>query len=327
MIRRLWLLLGLLSVATAAAFATAQETGNIEPRLLGPEIWRLPPVNEFPSLTPSEGPDINFQAPAALVVPHYEMLPAPRPEEAKPTPGNAPPPSDLPIAEGPIEPPPEKVKLWSGSFNLGIDGSEGNTETFDVHFSFNAKRTTACSVITAMLDYNRQTSKTVATEDRLYFDGRYEQLCGASRWSVFYHQTIEYDQFQSFDVRDTSDIGVGYRLINQETLTAISRIGGGFSHEYGGPDDGMYVPEAVFGLQFERQLNKRQKFIGSMEYAPDVTRFSHYRLRTQAAWEVLLDEDRNLNLRLGVLNRYNNEPDDDARANDLDYALMLMWKF
>ena len=337
-------LLPLFCICLAAAFAHAQdqddaeEIGNVySGRLFGPEIWRLPPVEQFPSITTLGESNTKFATPTALVVPRYEMLPTPKPQAkegdiavpAKPAgPSGLPPsaPSDLPAGDGRVRPQNDE-KLWSGSFNLGIDGSQGTSETFDILFSFNAKRKTDCNVVTAMLDYNRQTSKSVATEDRLYFDGRFEQLFDESRWSAFFHETIEYDQFQSFDVRDTSDMGLGYRLVDRKNMTAIARLGGGFSHEYGGPDNGKYVPEIVFGSQFEWHMNKRQKFIGSVEYAPEVSDFTHYRIRTQAAWEVLLDEEHNLNLRIGVLERYNNEPEEDDLSNDLDYAMMLMWTF
>jgi len=312
-------------------------------RFMGPEIWRLPPVKEFPALTPSLGPTASCATPSALNVPRYEMPrapappPAPPPEPpvepplveaplAEPPADDVPAPSDVPVEEETAPPEPKKEKIWSGNVDLGVDGSEGNTEVFNLRCSMKAVRKVDISTTTLSLSYSRQTSKTIATQERLYFDGRYEQLLGGSRWSAFFHQTIEYDQFQPFDVRDTSDIGFGYRLIDRENTTLIGRFGGGFSHEYGGPNDGEYVPEAVFGMQFEHQLNKMQKFIGSVEYAPDVTQFSRYRIRSQAALEIVLSEERNLSMRIGVLNRYNNEPN-NARPNDLDYAMMLMWKF
>ena len=37
-----------------------------------------------------------------------------------------------------IEIKPDADKLWDGSFNLGLDGSEGNTEAFNFRFGFNA---------------------------------------------------------------------------------------------------------------------------------------------------------------------------------------------
>ena len=127
-------------------------------------------------------------------------------------------------------------------------------------------------------------------------------------------------------MQDATDLGLGYRLIKNDMTTLIGRFGGGFSHEYGGPNDGRYVPEAVFGMNLEYKLSKRQKFLGSVEYAPDVTFFERYRVRVQAAYDILLDEEMNLSMRMGVLERYNSLPG-SGRPNDLDYALMLLWKF
>ena len=334
--RQRWVLLVVFVAMVLAAWASAQETDDsYGKRFYSQEIWRLPPVRDFPALTPPTGsPGISYHTPAALQVPHYEMLPVPKPEPEQTGPGahgeNLPrPPSDLPIDDECVEPNPrpKKEKIWSGSFNLGLDGSQGAKETFNFHFGFNAKRKTKCSVFTFVVDFNRQTTDNVASENRLFADGRAEKLLGESRWSVFIHETVEYDELQPFDTRDATDIGVGYRVVDNDDTTLIGRVGGGFMHEFGGPNDGNFVPEIVFGTQFDHQISKRQKFIGSVEYAPDATNFRHYRIRAQGAWEVLLDEERNLNLRIGAIERYNNQPDEGGKNNELDYALMLMWKF
>ena len=77
-------------------------------------------------------------------------------------------------------------------------------------------------------------------------------------------------------------------MINEIT-TLIGRFGGGFSHEFGGPENGKIIPEAVFGIQLEKKIGKRQKFLGSMQYASPLVHFDRYRLRSQAALELLLD--------------------------------------
>jgi putative salt-induced outer membrane protein YdiY len=284
----------------------------LDGRVLGPEIWRLPPVTAE-------------VAPAALLIAPAETIPTPPAEEKPPL-------ANMPLSlsgvlsnGGRLEIKPEVDKPWDGSLDLGMDGSEGNSETFNLHVGFHAKRKADNNILTLGLDYNKQTAQTVSTTNRLYFDGRFERMLGASRWSLFAHETVEYDEFQPFDVRDTSDAGVGYRAIKNDNTTLVGRFGAGFSHEYGGPENGQYIPEIVFGLQLERQISKRQKFIGVAEYAPDVGDFLRYRLRTQAALEVLLDQEKNLSLRMGVLERYNSLPN-GARPNDLDYALTLMWK-
>jgi putative salt-induced outer membrane protein YdiY len=288
------------------------------------DIWRLPPV----------GSSSPFAQPPAEVIPTPPVLAIPPADVISSTE----PPLKGPVVNGPaslsgmfsngdrMEIKPDPDKIWDGSFNLGLDGSQGNTEAFNFRFAFNATRKTEFSVLSSNLDYKKQTAQAETTADRLYYEGRCERLLTPSRWSVFFHETIEYDRSQPFNVRDTSDIGLGYRLIKTDITTLIGRFGGGFSHEYGGPENGEYIPEAVFGCQLECQISKRQKFLGAVEYAPDVGEFLRYRIRTQAAWELLLDQEKNLGLRMGILERYNSVPN-GALPNDLDYALMLMWKF
>lgn len=306
----------------------AESRPQAELRLIAPDMWRLPPVPQAASLTPfASNVTSPLPQPAALVHAPLETLPTPPPSKPPQNGGEEkafPESGEQPAADEVVILP--EWKLWSGSFDLGLDGSEGNTQAMNFRFGFHAQRKTEFSILTLGVDYNKRETQNEITTDRLFFDGRYERLLGQTRWSLFAHQTIEYDQFQPFDSRDTTDVGLGYRLIKSDTTTLVGRVGGGFSHEYGGPQSGRYVPEAVFGLQLERQLNNRQKLYGSVDYAPDVTGFNHYRIRTQAAWEALLDSQRNLSLRLGVLERYNSLYE-NTQPNDLDYALMLLWKF
>jgi putative salt-induced outer membrane protein YdiY len=311
------------SQTSDATSGEPKKTADPANGLYVPEIWRLPAVGD-PS--PFAQPQEIIPTPSVLTVPPAETISLPE-LPLKPPVVNAPTSLSGILSDGEhIEIKPDPDKIWDGSFNLGLDGSEGNTEAFNFRFAFNATRKTEFSVVTANLDYKKQTAQSETTADRLYFEGRYERLITPTRWSVFVHETIEYDRSQPFNVRDTSDAGLGYRLIKTDITTLIGRLGGGFSHEYGGPDNGEYVPEAVFGMQLECQLSKRQKLLGAVEYAPDVGEFRRYRIRTQAAWELLLDQQRNLGLRMGVLERYNSLPN-GARPNDLDYALMVMWKF
>ncbi len=290
----------------------------LDKRLLGPEIWRLPPVSPAAAM------------PMALAMPPIETLPAPKPDKEPAPVANMP--IALPESASDVETfdlesaAEESESLWDGSFDLGLDGSEGNSETFNFRFGAHANRKCESNIITLGIDYNKSTASTKPTANRLFFDGRFEWLIRNSRWSWFLHETVEYDEFQSFNVRDTSDIGLGYRLIRSETTTLIGRFGGGFSHEFGGPDDGEFTPEAVFGMQFEHHINKRQKLLGLVEYAPGIADFLDYRIRSQAAWEVLLDSVRNLSLRIGVLNYYVSNPN-GARPNDLNYATVVIWKF
>ncbi len=224
------------------------------------------------------------------------------------------------------EPEPEpKVKLWEGSFELGLDGAEGNTQALNFRLGFDAKRKTDRHVLTLDLDYRKKTNRAVETENQALFDWRWERLFEDSRWASFLHGTVDYDEFQAFDVRITMNFGLGYQLIKSENTSFAGRVGAGSSREIGGPEN-HFPPEAFFGLDFEHRLSERQKLTASAKYAPDTTDMRDFRLNSRAGWEVLIDKKMDLSLKLSVLDRYDSTPH-GVRPNDLDYSAVLLWKF
>lgn len=227
------------------------------------------------------------------------------------------------LAIQPEPKPPEK--LWEGGLELGVNGTEGNTQTFNLRFGAKLKRKTESNSLSGDLDYRRDSADSQETANRGFLDWRFEHFFKDSPWTWFVHGTVEYDEFQAFDLRVALDTGLGYRLINTETTNLTGRFGGGTSREIGGPDD-KFIPEAVFGLDVEHKINKRHKVTLTAEYRPDVTDFADYRLNSKAAWEILLDEEMNLSMKVTASDRYDSTPH-GLKPNDLDYALMLLWSF
>lgn len=276
--------------------------------------------------------------------PPSEPAPAPfgppldTPPETIPTPpaGKAPDQSpDASVADAPVlveEPAPwwmygtqDWLNFWKGSVELGVTGSEGNSQAFNYQLGVDAKRKTEQTVLDFDLKYYRKSADSIETNHRLFAEARWEWLFADSPWTWYVHETTEYDEFTAYDVRVTVDTGLGYALIDNEITSWIARAGAGASREIGSPDE-SWVPEAVFGTQFEHQLSKRQKLSFSTDYMPDVTNFSDYRLTSKAGWEVLLDEEMNLSLKLSVLDRYDSTPN-GVKPNDLDYTVTLLWNF
>lgn len=215
--------------------------------------------------------------------------------------------------------------LWEGNVELGMSGSHGNSETFDYMIGLDAKRETEEHILDFDLRYDRKTADSLETAHRLFSEVRWELLFEDTSWTWFFHETTDYDEFKAYDLRLSYDTGLGRCLIKNDDTSLLARAGAGFSHEIGSPDEEL-VPEAVFGLQFSHKLNERQKVSGSSEYSPDVTDFLDYRLKSKASWEVLLDEETNLSLKVSILDRYDSTPY-GKKPNDLDYTLTLLWKF
>lgn len=284
-----------------------------------------------PALVPTVPPQADVAAPASEpVAPAEETEPAAAPEEEpaeEPLPEGAD--EDLVVEEVPTEwydYPVFWLDQWEGNVEIGLSGSEGNSPTLNYLIGLDAKRETESHILDFDLKYDRKTADSVETAHRLDSEIRWELLFDDSAWTWFFHETTEYDEFKAFDIRLSYDTGLGRQLVKNDDTSLSARVGGGTSHEIGGTDEDM-VPEAVFSMELTHKLNERQKVSAFTEYSPNVTDFVGYRLKSKASWEVLLDEATNLSLKVSVLDRYDSTPEEDNKANDLDYTLTLLWKF
>ncbi len=213
---------------------------------------------------------------------------------------------------------------WEGGAEIGINGSAGNTEASSYRAGIDLKRKTKVYETTFDLTYVIATANGVETQNNAIQNLGYERSFGETRWSFFAKEFAEYDEFKAFDLRIALNAGVGYKFIDSETTKLKGRFGSGVSHEIGGPND-EWVPELVYGADFKRQLTKRQKLEFKVDYFPEWGNFSNYRMVSALGWEVLLDEEHNLNLKLSINDRYDSTPN-GRKPNDINYALLLLWK-
>jgi putative salt-induced outer membrane protein YdiY len=221
-----------------------------------------------------------------------------------------------------LEPPP---KIWKGSVDMGLNGSEGNSQVFNFRFNAQITRETPDSKLKLVTNYVRTNSNGTDTANRLFFDGRDELLFETSPWTLYVHETSEYDEFKDFDARVTADAGIGYQIIKNDLTSLIARMGPGFSYEVDGQDE--VIPELAMSLALEHQLTKFQKLAISVDFFPAFENFSDYRCNTQASWQMVIDEENNLSLKLSAVDRYDSTPGDGLQPNELDYAATLLWSF
>jgi len=212
----------------------------------------------------------------------------------------------------------------SGGLELGINGSDGNSEALSLKTGFELSQKTDLDELKFDLTYTKATADGVQTQHNALFNASYEWAIGESRWDLFLKEALEYDEFKAFNLRIAINAGVGYHVIQTDTTTWKTRFGAGSSTEIGGPAD-EWVPEGVFGVDFERQLSSRQKISLTGDYFPDWSDFANYRVVTKASYEVLLNEEYNLNLKISMHDRYDSTPN-GAKPNDINYSILLLWK-
>lgn len=216
------------------------------------------------------------------------------------------------------------IETWDISFEAGINGSEGNSNTFNMHTGFDLKRETDLEIDKITFRYNNNYSDSIQTQNNALLKTRHEWLFPDSPWSAFVNGDLLYDQFKAFDLRLVLNGGVGYTHIKTDSTTFKSRYGAGTSREFGGPDN-SWTPEALFGFDYTRQLTRRQKLNATVDYYPEWGSFNDFRLVSDFSWELLVDEEANLSLKLNVVDQYDSTPN-GAVPNDINYALLLLWK-
>jgi putative salt-induced outer membrane protein YdiY len=285
-----------------ADYGHAEASGAIEP---------LPPIDPIP-------------------LPNPQVEPIPAPEDAGP--------GETILDDGLMDsqtiaeiPPPRRswlqreCCLWDGSFEAGINGTSGNTDTVNLRSGLHAKRKGRSTTLSLDMLYRRDNEDGEQTVNRLFTEGRNEWRFAKSPWTGYAHSVVEFDEFTAWDSRVTFDMGWGYRLWDTEVSEFIARFGSGFSREFGGPDEAV-VPEGVLGLDFDLQISKRQTFEITADYFPDWTMWGEYRMNAKANWKMMLDSSENLALKVGVIDRYDSTPG-GLKPNDLDYSMTLLWSF
>ncbi|MDX1946909.1 MAG: DUF481 domain-containing protein [Pirellulaceae bacterium] len=307
-------------------------------------ILRLPPVEEVfaAPLSPA------VQSPAANPPPPALPMPAPPPTgpalvvaNSQPRPEVIAPPDTPPTPTSPDSSLVEDHIIfedtgwgfwtpafwdpWEGNVELGLSGTEGNTETFNVRLGLLAKHKTETFVQTLQITSIQKSANGETTANTYLVDGRLEWPMPASRFNYFMHGLIEYDQFKAFNYRFSGDTGLGYEFIQNDFTTLVGRSGVSASQEVGGPDD-LFRPELLLGGEFKHKFNDTHSISGKIDYYPDVTDFAVMRVNSQASWEIALSAVWGLSLKLSVIDRYDSRPL-GKRPNDLDYSTLVLWTF
>jgi hypothetical protein len=215
---------------------------------------------------------------------------------------------------------------WDGSFDLGLNGSEGNTRNTNFVLGIDAKRTFGLNTVSMDVDYFFNREEDVVTRDRLYALGRLEREIPNSPWSWFAQTWFEYDKFEDWRSRIGLHFGAARMLIDNECTTLKARLGAGASKKSEGPDQ-AWKPEVLLGADYELRLTDWQKFTATVDYFPDIGDFSSFRINTRAGWELLLSDQHDVSLAVNIFDRYDSTPSPGDPANELDYWLSIHWGF
>jgi len=214
--------------------------------------------------------------------------------------------------------------VWDGTLEFGGNGTTGNTKTSRVFASVELERDTRLGELEIDLDYVRSKANNVVNKHHTLFDVGHQWLKDGNSLSWFAELGLEYDEFRPFDLRLTANGGIQKLFVDNDTTQLSWKFGAGISQEIGAPEDSI-VPEAVFGLILEKQLTSRQCLEADVDYFPDWSNFTEFRIEAEASWRIVLDEQHGWSLKLAALDRYDSTPGDN-KPNDFTYSLVLLWE-
>ncbi|MFN7021528.1 MAG: YdiY family protein [Phycisphaerales bacterium] len=267
---------------------------------------------------------------AAEAAPAEPAPPAPPPPPPAPPPPPPAPTPAAPAAPAPPAPPPAEFGIfdkWTGSVEAGFNTASGNSDRIGARFSLGLRREVPETVTTLNSTYNFGRNNNGISEERARFDGRNDWVQqGGSSWRFFVAGSGEYDRFQRWDWRASVNGGIGYDFIKEPDFTLIGRAGIGGSREYGDLSRGTRA-ELTPGLDLSWKIDDRSRLTASFDYYRDLDEFSIYRFVARCAYDILLDPESKMTLRVGIEDRYDETTLAPRSKNDFELFTAIVFRF
>lgn len=213
---------------------------------------------------------------------------------------------------------------WNWGVDLGLTGSQGNTDTLKLRAGLDLRYDSPDDVMIFNVMYILNQANGGQLENKGFALLRNEiPIDDMFGW---YAQTaLEYDEFRTIDFRFASHSGLAFTAYQDPSQLLRFRAGFGTAYESGGGVN-EWLMEAQAGLDYEYRLTDRTKLTAAADYFPNVENFAQYRVRVRASFDILLDPETNVLLRIGAFDRYDSKPYGSQR-NDLDYFMTLQFRF
>lgn len=118
--------------------------------------------------------------------------------------------------------------------------------------------------------------------------------------------------------------GLGYYFLKTPQTQLSGEVGPGFIYEKLGNTTHSYFTLRV-AERFEHKFNEKTRLWQSLEYLPQVNRFSNYIVNAELGIETALT--KKLSLRSYVQDTYDNEPAPLRKRNDVKFIPAVVYAF
>ncbi|USN99272.1 MAG: DUF481 domain-containing protein [Phycisphaeraceae bacterium] len=219
-----------------------------------------------------------------------------------------------------------KKAEWDTKLVLALTAASGNTESIGFASTIVSKRTTETSALTLDAAYFYGSQDGDKNANQFTAGVQHDWLFKDSRWFVFADARFDWDEFKSYDYRVSAHGGVGYKLIDKDSMTLTLRAGAGGAKEFGSGRN-QIIPEALLGADFSWQIADNQSFEASHRFYPDLDQGGEFRMVTTAGWKLDIDKDDGLSFAINLLHEYESDVDPGVENSDLKVFAGLSYDF
>ena len=218
-----------------------------------------------------------------------------------------------------------KTRKWNYESAVAISGRSGATEKFSAAVGF--KATLASSedklIFAAAAEKSRENGRETANSQK-----------GSADYSAFFNPTnvwyvrtgIEKDSIRQLDIRSTTAVGVGHKVIKTEKQDLELRLG--VSYLYETYSTGTKFDSPGLDVAFIHSYTfPNAKLANTVSFNPAFKNFSNYRLHHESTIELPIGASV-WSLRSGVANDYQSKAPAGTERLDTTYftSLVLNWK-
>jgi hypothetical protein len=224
--------------------------------------------------------------------------------------------------------PPEPVKPvepWTGSFDLSLTGSEGNTDTQLFRTELDVKHDIDSGVDSFVAIFNRSETDNTATEEKFFSQLRHEWKIADSKWRPFVQGSYERNEFTSYDALYAAAAGAAYQFMDGPVHKVQGRLGGGLSHKSGSddPDVDDNTVEALVGGDWTWQIDDVTKFFLYTDVYPAINPSGGFRSISRMTFERLVNKESAWFIKTGVDLFHDSNAGEGTDKDDWNYYVGL----
>lgn len=223
---------------------------------------------------------------------------------------------------------PRLVDLWTGQVDLGFAQTRGNARTSNVAVTAEANRATSRDKIgvrfTSVNASNKTTGVSIATANAIRGGVSYG-LNITPRLYTFAQTDLEFDEFQSLDLRFAPSGGFGYHAVKTDSTIFDILGGAGMNREFFSTGLRRTSGEALLGQEWTQKLNAITTFTEKLVVFPNLTDTGSYRINFDASLNTAIR--RWLSWQLTLSDRYLSNPASGRRRNDALFTMGFRIKF